>query len=87
MKTKITERCFGFIPPEERNKKNEVCKALEGACPGFATCPFYKSAKQYGADRREAYKRLSMLPGKRQEHIALMYYRGKMPWRKNDGKS
>ena len=87
MKTKIAEICFGFIPPEERKKQDEACRALEGACPGFDDCLFYKNAKRHEADRLEAYKRLSMLPEKKQAHIALMYYRGKMPWRKNDGKS
>ncbi len=83
---KTTNMCFGFITPDQRSYGNENCRVLGGDCPGFDACPFYKSIEQHESDRLAAYKRLATLPEKKQYHIALMYYRGKMPWRENDGK-
>lgn len=64
--------------------KNGGCRALDGNCPGYAACGFYKPCWKYEKDQRMAYGKLRALPMDRQQEIADKYFKGAMPWRGNE---
>lgn len=64
--------------------KNGSCRALDGNCPGYAGCGFYKPRWKYEKDRRLMQVRLRALPLDRQQKIADKYFKGAMPWRENE---
>lgn len=60
------------------------CRALDGNCPGYAACRFYKPQWKQEKERRLVHARLRALPMERQQAIADKYYKGAMPWRENE---
>ena len=84
MEKESIERCFAYIPPEERGRHRFNCKALTENCPGFEVCSFYKSVRQNAADRKAADVLLCSLNEDRQCEIALKYHGGRMPWKKGE---
>ena len=69
----MNDRCHAL-------QKNGKCRAIDGHCPGYELCAFYKPLKQYEQDQQLTYQRLAGLPKEQQDYIADRYYRGKMPW-------
>lgn len=69
----MNEKCFAL--------KNGRCRALEGNCPGYAACGFYRPRWKYELDQKKINVRLSRLPIQKQTEIADKYYKGNMPWR------
>lgn len=60
------------------------CRALDGNCPGYSGCGFYKPRWKYDKDQRMAYEKLRDLPMEQQQDIADKYFKGAMPWRENE---
>ena len=84
MEKENIEKCFAYIPTEERRHHRFNCKALSENCPGFEICSFYKSAEQNAADQNAADVLLCSLNEDRQNEIALKYHDGRMPWKKGE---
>jgi len=72
----MNEKCFAL--------KNGKCRALEGNCPGYAACKFYKPKWKLEKEQKQANRKLSALTMERQQHIADLYFKGRMPWRENE---
>lgn len=58
----------------------------EGICMALITrdcnnCNFFLTKEQRENKRQKAFKRIFKLPLREQEHIAVTYYSGAMPWR------
>ena len=79
---KSFETCFAYIPPEERGRSsNYVCKAIDGGCPGFDKCSFYKPISKHILDVQKVYERINTFTPVQQIAIAEKHYDGKMPWK------
>lgn len=70
----MNEKCFGMKPSGK-------CRILNGRCPGYGACAFYKPRWMYERDLRLAIQRISRMPLDRQRYLADKYYRGTMPWK------
>ena len=86
-KPSALEACFAYIPADRAGGGYPNCMALTDMCPGFDKCAFYKSVSRNRADREKAYDLIRRKPYKEQRIIALKYYLGKMPWRKDNEKA
>lgn len=65
------------------DKKHNQCRVLaDGRRCKPNSCEFFMTRAAISESRTNAYKRLATLPEEQQQHIAVKYYDGKMPWRK-----
>ena len=76
----MNEKCFAM---KKFMTHSGNCLCLEGNCPGYAVCPFYKPVWKFQHDLEIKYAKLAALPERRQQHIAYKYYHGLMPWRRD----
>ncbi len=70
----MNERCFAM------SARGKCATLIEGNCPGYARCAFYKPRWKHEHGIKAVYERLRQLPPYQQRSISDMYYKGKMPW-------
>ena len=70
----MNDKCFAL-------RARGVCGALNGSCPGYEGCAFYKPKRRQEEDQRQVDARLRRLPRETQQLIADKYFNGDMPWR------
>lgn len=70
----MNERCFAM-------RRRNGCGALNGNCPGYAACGFYKPRWKQEREQNRINARLSRLPMEMQYAIAEKYFEGRMPWK------
>jgi len=72
--------CFAYGDYFLSGKKFNCGILKSGICGG--KCSFYKTEKQFEADRAVSFAKIAAMPEERQEYIAHAYYYGMMPWKK-----
>ena len=71
----MDHKCFALTEESQ-------CNALTvETCTG-STCCFYKTTEEQNESCKKADDRLASLSKDQQSHIALKYYKGRMPWQK-----
>ena len=76
----MNEKCFAKKTVPSRSGD---CICLDGNCPGYTQCPFYKPVWKFQHDTEKRYARLETLTEDMQRHISTTYYKGMMPWRRD----
>lgn len=65
-----------------RHSNGVCCVEDEYMCsPRNMTCPFHKTVEQKKESEETWKQHLNALPIETQQHIAKIYYAGKMPWK------